>query len=200
MEIKKFSLLLILFFAFLFGHKINIFATVEADKIYTQSYASDGGKIRDGLIEVYDEAGNKLLSGKTDSLGEFSFPIPKRENLKIVLYGGMGHRAETHISVEDLPEMITKSPAKNEEEKMILPEKKTKDKTLPQSPEIVATDTTILKQVIEEELRVHLQPIIRLLAEEKKESITFNEIIGGIGYIIGIVGIAMYFLSRKKGV
>lgn len=200
MEIKKFSLLLILLFTFLFGHKIYIFATVEAGKIYTQSYASDGGKIRDGLIEVYDEAGNKLLSGKTDALGEFSFPIPKRDNLKIVVFSGMGHRAETKISVEDLPEMIAPTSPKKEGEKIILTWEKTRDKILPQSPEIVAMDTTLLKQVIEEKLRIHLQPIIRLLAEEKKESITINEIIAGIGYIIGIVGIAMYFLSRRKSV
>ena len=48
-----------------FTHKVNIFAYVEGDTVYTESYFSDGKKVEGGVVEVYDSEGNKLgLYGK----------------------------------------------------------------------------------------------------------------------------------------
>jgi len=193
MKIKKF-IFLFLIPCIIFSHKINIFATVEGNKIFTQSYASDGGKIKGGIIEVYDKAGDKLLTGITDSLGEFSFNIPKKDDLKIVVIGGMGHRAETFISAEDLLDIKIEIPKKIEP-------KKNKE-----IPEIVnrqnapVIDTIILKRMIEDVMDEKLHTIIKMLAEEKEDKISFTEVIGGIGYIFGIIGIISLFMSRKKNV
>lgn len=186
MKIKNLVFLVVLFPTLIIGHRINIFATVEGNRIYTQSYASDGGKIKDGLIEVYDKAGNKLLTGKTDSIGEFSFIIPKKDDLKIVVTGGMGHRAETTISAEELP--------------AIKPAPVIKEKTPAPKVKASSIDTTVLRQMIEDALKTNLHPIVKMIAEQKKERISFTEVIGGIGYIFGLMGIVMFFLSRKKGV
>lgn len=192
MRMKNIFCLLVLFVVFVFGHKINIFGTVKGNRVYTQSYASDGGKIKGGMIEVYDKAGNKLLTGKTDSLGEYSFTIPKKDDLKIVVIGGMGHRAETIISVDELPEIkpaVVKKETKPTTEKEVVPNK-----------EVMSIDTLLLRQTIEDVLRSQLHPVLKMIAEQKKETISFTEIIGGIGYIIGIIGIAMFFMSKRKNV
>ncbi len=174
----------------LWGHRINIFATVGGNRIYTQSYASDGSKVKGGLIEVYDKNGNKLLTGKTDSLGEFSFVIPKKDDLKIVVLGGMGHRAETIIGADELPEI---------KEKIAPKLKKEGHKEVPRA-ETLAVDTTLLKRIVEEAVEAKIHPLIRMIAEEKRERIGFNEVIGGIGYIIGIIGIVAFFMKRKRNV
>jgi len=195
MKNKDLVLLIILLPALLFCHKINIFATVEGNKIYTQSYASDGNKIKGGLIEVYDKAGNKLLSGETDSLGVFSFTIPKKDDLKIVVIGGMGHRAETIVSAEDLPEIksaIVEKPQQKQKEK--------KEGIKTPQMETAAIDTTFLKKTIEDVLDTKLHPIIHMLAEQKEKRISFTEVIGGIGYIFGIMSIIFFALGRKKNV
>ncbi len=189
---KNILCLLILFAVFVFGHKINIFATVEGNRVYTQSYASDGAKLKGAVIEVYDKSGSKLISGKTDSLGEFSFVIPKKDDLKIVVIGGMGHRAETTISAEELPEIkpaVVKKETKPTTEKEVVPNK-----------EVMSIDTLLLRQTIEDALRSQLHPVVKMIAEQKQEKISFTEIIGGIGYIVGIIGIAMFFMSKRKNV
>ncbi|GAI35935.1 unnamed protein product, partial [marine sediment metagenome] len=99
----KNKLYLILIFIFLiimainisvFAHKVIIFAYVEGDRVYTESYFSDGKKCVDSKIEVFDKQGDKLLEGLTDEEGEFSFEVPPEDgDLKIVLTAGMGHRA-----------------------------------------------------------------------------------------------------------
>lgn len=193
MKIKNF-VFLFLIPCIILGHKINIFATVDGNKIYTQSYASDGGKIKGGKIEVYDKSGNKILTGTTDSLGEFSFNIPKKDDLKIVVISGMGHRAETFVSAEDLPYINAEIPIKTEQkQKKEIPEVSRRE-------EIPVVDTLILKRVIEKVVDEKLHTVIKMLAEVKEEKISFTEVIGGIGYIFGIIGIISFFMSRKKNV
>lgn len=44
----------LLFTSTAFAHKVNIFAYVEGDTVYTESYFPDGKKVESGLVEVYD--------------------------------------------------------------------------------------------------------------------------------------------------
>ena len=75
------------------AHKVNIFAYVENDVVYTESYFPDGKKVESGVIEVFNGAGKKLLEGKTDKEGLFSFPLPAvKEDLTIVINASMGHK------------------------------------------------------------------------------------------------------------
>lgn len=75
------------------AHKVNIFAYVEKGIVYTESYFPDGRKVAEGVVEVLDGAGKKLLEGKTDKGGLFSFPLPaQKEDLTIVIIASMGHK------------------------------------------------------------------------------------------------------------
>ncbi|MCX7822875.1 MAG: hypothetical protein N2260_05475 [Syntrophobacterales bacterium] len=86
-----------------FPHKIQIFAYVNGGKIFVESYFADGSPVRGGAVEAYSKDGSKVMEGKTDDKGMFSFPIPKDPlGLKIVVDAGMGHRAEYTLKKEDL--------------------------------------------------------------------------------------------------
>jgi nickel transport protein len=74
------------------AHKVNVFAYVEGGKVFTESYFPDGKKVEGGTVEVRDASGTKLLEGKTDNQGLFSFPLPKKEDLTITLDATMGHK------------------------------------------------------------------------------------------------------------
>ncbi len=74
------------------AHKVNIFAYVEKGTVFTESYFPDGKKVEGGRIEVLDTSGKKLLEGKTDKEGLFSFPLPKKEDLTIIIDASMGHK------------------------------------------------------------------------------------------------------------
>jgi nickel transport protein len=75
------------------AHKVNVFAYVENGTVYTESYFPDGKKVEGGTIEVFDRAGKKVIEGKTDREGRFSFPLPAtKDDLNIVLNASMGHK------------------------------------------------------------------------------------------------------------
>jgi len=195
----KNKLYLILIFIFLiiiminisaFAHKVNIFAYVEEGKIYTESYFSDGKKCIESKIEVFDNQGNKLLEGLTDKEGAFSFEIPSGDgDLKLVLTASMGHRAEYIIQADELGNIKG------------LIEEKIEEPVSAVSPEVSSFDLKEIQSLIEDTLEEKLKPIMREMREIRKfqeDRISSTEIIGGIGYIIGIFGIVAYFLSRKK--
>ena len=99
-------LIIIIMDASVFAHKVNIFAYVEGDKVYSESYFNDGKKCVGSKIEVFDNQGNILLEGLTDEEGMFSFEIPSEDviggDLKVVLSASMGHRAEYIIRADEL--------------------------------------------------------------------------------------------------
>jgi nickel transport protein len=173
-----------------FAHKVNVFAYIEGDKVYSESYFNDGKKCVDSKIEVFDNQGNKLLEGLTDKEGEFSFEVPSEDgDLKIVLTASMGHRAEYLIRADELGDIKG------------LIEEKIEEPVSAVSPEISSLDLKEIQSLIEDTLDEKLEPIIREMREIKKsqeDRISPTEIIGGIGYIIGIFGVIAYFLSRKR--
>ena len=197
---KKLYLILIFIFLIIiminisaFAHKVNIFAYVEGGKIYTESYFSDGKKCIDSKIEVFDNQGNKLLEGLTDKEGMFSFEVPAEDaidgDLKLVLTASMGHRAEYVIRADELGNVSG------------LVEEKIEEPISAVSPEVSSFDLKEIQSLIEDSLDEKLKPIMREMREIKRsqeDRISPTEIIGGIGYIIGIFGIVAYFLSRKK--
>ncbi len=185
--------LLILFTASLFvisisipalAHKVTIFAYVEGDTIFTESKFSGGKRAINAQILVFDSQGKQLLEGKTDRKGEFSFKIPKVADLRIVLNAGMGHRAEWRIPESEIKQAIGAA----------------ENKGAPGSsqPIAVSLGKEEIKELIEDSLDRKLRPIVRMMAESQSKGPSVTEIIGGIGYIFGLMGVALYFMSRGK--
>jgi nickel transport protein len=55
-----------------------------------------------------------------------------------------------------------------------------------------------LEALIESILDRKLQPITRMLADIRQEGPEVGDIFAGIGYILGLVGIAVYVQNRKN--
>ena len=55
-----------------------------------------------------------------------------------------------------------------------------------------------IQEIIDTSLDKKLRPITEMLADSMECGPGLTEIMGGIGYIIGLVGIALYFSNRRK--
>lgn len=84
------------------AHRVNVFAWVEGDSVFVESKFSGSKRVNAAEIIVTDGSGTQLLSGKTDENGKFSFKIPQKSDLKIVLLAGTGHRAEWTIAASEI--------------------------------------------------------------------------------------------------
>ncbi len=177
------------------AHRVVLFAYAEGNTVFTECYLSDGKKCRNSRIEVFDKFGGKLLEGRTDENGEFSFKPPKEMDLRIVLTAGMGHRDEYIIPARDLPGG-TEGRAGNSDphqagETVFQGEKGTSTHRL------TRLEMEGIRTVVEEALEKKLKPIRTLLVKQQNEGVSFIGVMGGIGLIFGIMGIILYFRSRR---
>lgn len=190
--IATFGLLLIPASAAL-AHKVYLYAWAEGDMVHTESYFGSKKKVQGGIIRVFDPSGKQLLEGRTNELGEFAFKSPQKTDLLIVVEAGMGHRSECILKAEEFSDILggkiepaKTDPAVGKQPKM-------------GSPSHVSLDAHQIRSIVEQALDSRLKPIHRELAsirEQKGPGLT--EVIGGIGYIFGLMGLVMYFRSRKN--
>ena len=194
-----------------FSHRVHIFAYVEGDTIYTESYFYDGTPVTEGKIEVIDSSQNTVFTGRTDDEGLLSFKITKKDDLTIVLDAGMGHRATFQIPAEELSQLksvksseeaIPKKPQTASEVKTEVVRSKEEMPTVEaqiSSKSVSDISVEDIRTVVQEEISRELEPISKRIARlEKKTGPSVTEIFGGIGYIIGLMGLIMYFKSKAK--
>ena len=178
------------------AHRIVLFAYVEGNTVFTESYFSDGKKCRNSRIEVFDSQGNKLLGGKTDNNGEFSFTPPEKTDLKIILTASMGHRDEYIIPAGKLQGQVEGRSPGSESHKAA--RKIFGAETGSSARQLTHREVEQIRMVVEEALNEKLKPVMRLLSKRQSEGISFVQVIGGIGFIFGIMGIILYFRSKRE--
>jgi nickel transport protein len=171
-----------------YAHRVMIFGWVEGDRVVTQSKYSSNRAVKGGEVSVYDSTENRILTGQTDTQGKYSFQIPAQERLRIVLATAGGHQAEWTITKKELESTSQNHSHSN------------KEYAQPQPKE---TEPGICQQEIQEAafekiLDSKLRPMMHHIAESNQTHTSLRDILGGIGYIIGLVGLTAYMRSRGK--
>ncbi|WP_027178751.1 hypothetical protein [Maridesulfovibrio bastinii] len=177
------------------AHRVNLFAYVEGDTIYSESYFSKKNRVHQGKITVFElESGKQILTGKTDDEGNFNFPIPKETlknhtGLKIVLNASQGHRNKWILKASEInPSLDKKEPSAS-------------STTIAKAPESTSELTETQKNYLQPRLQKienELDAIKSILISQQETGPGMTDIIGGIGYILGLFGIAAFVASRKK--
>ena len=173
------------------AHSLRTFAYFDNDNVFTETYFNDGKAAKNAHVEVYEGTGNTLLlTGTTDDKGEFSFKTPEAESLKIVVRASMGHQSETILEKQQTEEKDRSNDKDSAQENM--------SDFSPSHTQVSLTKEEIEK-IIESQLDKKLAPLhalLRQIARQGSEP-SINEIIGGIGYIMGIFGIIAFYYSKK---
>jgi len=160
------------------AHKIALFAWEQDGRIHAEGRFYGGGMVREGQVRVLAPDGTLLLEGRTDEQGAFVFSPPRPGNLKLVLLSGDGHRSEFDFEAGPaLPETPSPQPAPQE------------DASVP-SPDVLRVE-------IEAALEKKLTPVLKALAEER-ERVRFQQVLAGLGYIAGLVGVGCWLASRRR--
>ncbi len=198
---KKAIFTFIIFFiltSFSYAHRINVFCWAEGKKVKCESSFTPGGPVKGAEMLVFCEKTKKLLlKGKTNDKGQFEFNLPEevrknRWKLKIVCNAEMGHKNFWILTPEDyLEESDSGEVAENESGSL-------KEETQKSSSVSLSLNEEKIKGLISKVLQRELNPIKRELARMNEKKITLDDIISGIGYILGFVGIVFYFKARNK--
>jgi len=173
------------------AHKVNMFAYIDGDRVFIEGYFSDGNKARNSEVAVYNEAGDKVLTGVTGEDGTYSFKIPAKGPLRVTLNAGMGHKTEYTVSADELAgesELDTSGgggagPADSQ------PIRNTAGVTAAPTK---GPEPSVVRRAVGDAIK----PLMRSMsALEARRG--FSDIVGGIGFIVGILGTVFYLKARK---
>jgi len=200
-----------------FAHRVNIFCWVEGGKIFCDSKYPSGEKVKKGKVNLIDMTTHQTIASKiTDNQGKVEFPVTSqmlknKHDIQAEILAGMGHRNTWKISYSELSSSgEQEQTTTNTETNFLADQEKPNDSVLPwdQSPtpaKVKGSSTTApacsptqLKRLMEKTLDKKLNPILEKLTLLQERKITFYDVFAGIGYILGLMGIAMYFLSKNK--
>ena len=190
-----------------YAHKVSIYAYAEDGKVFAEGYFVDGSKAKNSLVEVFDiESGKKLIEVKTDEKGEASFEIPEVGPLKLVITASMGHKNDYTISENEVRESMGMSKAEvgsrdpEESELIAVGGSQIPGPAAVLPATVQGLSSSEVEAIVERALEKKLRPIKNILLQVQ-ESLTrpgISEVLGGIGYILGLMGIVMYFKSRRR--
>lgn len=180
------------------AHRVNLFAWYDGKMILSEGYFSTGTKAVNSTILVLDSEGKEVFNGMTDKEGEFSFKPPRNGEYRLVLEAGMGHRAEALVSVQGMesgtaaPEAGQAGPQTAES-----PELKGDGQAAEDAHKGTAALTNAeFEQILDRKLNPIKEQLLRLA--EQGDRVCFRDVVAGLGYIAGLMGLAIYLAQRKR--
>ena len=179
------------------AHSLRCFAAADGDKISGYAWFASGARPRHVPFRVYGPDGKLLSEGKTNNQGEFSFVPTQVCDQRVMVEAGPGHVGQFLIKTDELPAGLADAgTAKNSlPETPQTPVAEVNQKTINQTPlgNLSAKEFDILlAQAVSREIA----PLRRDL-NAFKEKRRWQDIIAGVGYLIGVAGIAGFCLSKK---
>ena len=174
------------------AHKVNMFAFAEGNQVFVEGYFSDGKRAKNSEVIVYDPDGEILVRGNTDDEGAYTFAIPNQNDLRITLNAGMGHMTEYAIAsnelsgISDSPVTETTAAGGAAGSEPVLTEPDGQPMT---------TSGVLSKAVLKKAVGEAIRPLMRSISE-LEERRSFSDIVGGLGFIVGIAGIFFYVKAR----
>lgn len=178
------------------AHRVNIFAWLEGDAVAVECSFRRNTPVKGGTITVFDDTGAELLRGTTDADGRFSFPVPqavrKGHGLRIRINAGEGHQNEWRMDAAEFadlaPAAVTTPTATS------APAPARADA---QPEQVVSLTREELTAIIDGALERRLAPLRRELAARREDGPRLQDIVGGLGWIMGLVGMGLYFARRR---
>lgn len=173
------------------AHKVNLFAWAEGPTIRGEAYFTGGGRPQNLPVEVLDAAGRPLAQTKTDAEGRFAYTPARRCEHRFVIETEDGHRAECKVSAADLPASLPPAaggaPAAVPSPQTQPAAHRPAAATAPSEPLAVSVEA----------LRREVRQTVRRELEAYEQRVRIRDVIGGIGYIFGLAGLAMLLRRRK---
>lgn len=186
------------------AHRVLVYAFSEGDTIHTESKFVGSGPVQKGQVIVQDKkTGQDLVTGTTDDQGKFSFKVPteaaaQKMDLLIVVEASMGHQGEWLLKADSyLAGGKSTTAAAGPGVSTSATPTPSISPSLASEAKAASLEQQALEAALNKSLERHLAPLKEMLTDLTIHRTSFTDIIGGLGYIMGIFGVWAYFMSKK---
>jgi len=174
------------------AHKLILFANAEGSTIRGKAYFPGGSPAQGLSVTAFGPQGAELARTTTDEQGEFTLDARYRCDHRLVVETPDGHGAEFTLRAAQLPAHL---PPRGEAAGSPPPE--SPKHPPPVEPLEAPTSGNAAAEL--RALRADMASLQEQLTRFENQT-RLRDVLGGIGYILGLGGIAFYFLGirRKK--
>ncbi|MCM5551750.1 carboxypeptidase-like regulatory domain-containing protein [Pleomorphomonas sp. NRKKF1] len=162
------------------AHRLKLFAQVTGDTVAGYGFYIGGGRPEGAEILVTKPDGTEIARLKTGKDGDFTFTPPTPGRYRLTLAGGDGHFASTDVSTDGTP--AAPSPTA----------------VTPSTSAIPADLDARIAKAVDAAVARQIGPLMEAY-DAADGRVRFNDLIGGLGWIMGLAGLWAWFRSRRSG-
>lgn len=176
------------------AHKLKVFASAEGDRILGQAYFVGGAGAGGASIRITDAGGRVLAQPAPDESGNFSYRVERRMDYRVVADSLDGHEASWTLRADEFSPSLpgTNGIESSEQGASSAPAPAVSTAAIPQSPA-----GTLSMQQVEAAMARQIRPLRQAL-QRYEEQVRLRDIVGGIGYIIGLAGLGVWWSNRRR--
>ncbi len=155
------------------AHDVHLFATYDGEVVHGRAYFAGDVPAAGLTVNVLTAEGMPLGTTETNAEGRFTYVPEQGGALRFVVETVDGHRASITLNLakdegQEEIEIDVRSPASGDIEEMI-------------------------ERAVAHEVAPVLEEMNRL-----ENRVRFQDVIGGIGYIVGVMGLIAFWKSRSR--
>lgn len=179
------------------AHRLKVFAQTEGALVQGQVYFVGGAKAKGSEVRFKNAQGQIVAKTLTDEEGRFSWQAGQAEDLSIEADSGDGHQATWPIKAEQLaPAFAQTGPPKAGTAPDLGEAGAVPAKVESQSVPVIASPQPFSLAELELAVARQIAPLREEL-ELEQDRRRLQDILGGLGYILGLVGLALWWKSRR---
>jgi nickel transport protein len=181
------------------AHRLKLFTSVENGIISGYGFFIGGGRATAASIIFRNSGGIELHRMTVDTKGEFRWKPPRPQDVKVILNAGDGHATETIIAAQRLaasdgPAGGVRHPAQGAASPTTgISAKAPAAISQEQQKQIAA----LIEKQVDEAVARQIRPLLEAYARAEGR-VRFNDIMGGIGMLVGLAGIALWAMGRRR--
>lgn len=167
------------------AHRLKVFAFAEGDRIDGSTYFVGGAPASGAKVEVQSSDGTVLATLNPNADGKFSFQAVSAIDHVFVSNTGDGHVARWTVSAEELAGREAGAAHA------------TSKSSPPPGDAEPAPEGTKLEAQVEQAIAQQIRPLREQLVAYE-DQVRLRDILGGIGYILGLAGLTAWWQQRRR--
>lgn len=178
-----------------FAHKLYVFAQVDGTTIRGRAYFPGDVPAQKSDVIARDAAGRELGRTTTDDEGKFTFAARERVDYHLVAETPDGHGGQYIVHAEELSDNLPSKVSLTDSGSQSVSQPTDHAGTAAASPGKENEPLAVEVQLAE--LRKQIQAL-RQQVFDSDERLRFRDILGGVGFILGLAGVAFYMKARRR--
>ena len=180
------------------AHRLKLFATIDGGAIAGYGFFVGGGRPQGAILIVRDAAGQEVYRGATDDRGAFSWRPPEPGSFTLFIDAGDGHAADARIGADRSAGPAPPTPAGPAGTAAAAPGPAGADTAAGCAAGIgSAALADAIDRSVDRAVARQVRPLLEAYAEADGR-IRLNDVVGGVGMIVGLAGIALWASGRRR--